>query len=79
MTTTPVVQYLYDLPDTPTTETLNGFIFNATIIPPNYTLTSSATLNRALFSHNNFTLECLLKGAGQPSLSNTVVTAGNIS
>ena len=73
MTTSPLAQYLYDFPMSLTVRNIAGFTFNASIIPPNYTVTSTATLSGAQLSHNNFTLECLLLGFGQP-LSDTIVT-----
>ena len=73
MTTTPIVQNFYD--GLMAAKSLAGFTINATKIPPDYTLTSTATLSGAQFSHNNFTLECLLLGTDQP-LSDTIVTAG---
>ena len=59
MTTTPLVQYLYDLSATLTTNTLSDFTITVGVIPPDYTLKSTATLRGAQFSHNNFVLECL--------------------
>ena len=76
MVTESEVQYLNDFPMTLTVQSLASFTINATIIPPNYTLTSTATLSGAQLSHNKITLECQLLGPGQPSLSDTIVTAG---
>ena len=78
MTTSPLAQYLYDFPMSLTVRNIAGFTFNASIIPPNYTVTSTATLSGAQLSHNNFTLECLLLGFGQPSLSDIIVTTGTL-
>ena len=58
MTTTPLVQYVYDLPQFLTDKTLGDFTTTVSIILPNYTLISTATLRGAQFSHNNFVLEC---------------------
>ena len=38
----------------------DGFTINAYNIPPVYTLTSTAKLRGAQFSHNNYVLECLI-------------------
>ena len=76
MTTTIIAQYVYDSQTSLIAQYHANFKFNATIIPPNYTLTSTATLSGALLSHNNITLECLLQGFNQLSLSDTIVTAG---
>ena len=79
MTTIPLVQYVYDLPQSLTDKTLGDFTTIASIIPPDYTLTSTATLRGARFSHNNFVLECYTL---QPNLiitsNKTVVIEGVI-
>ena len=58
MTAIPLVQYVYDFPHTLTDRTLGDFTATASIIPPDYTLTSTATLTGPQFSHNNYVLEC---------------------
>ena len=57
MTILPSVFYLYDQPLN--NGSFGDFTTTASIIPPDYTLTSTATLRGAQFSHNNFVLECL--------------------
>ena len=59
MPITPLVQYFYHFPQTLTDKGLGDFTTTASIIPPDYTLTSTATLRGAQFSHNNYVLECL--------------------
>ena len=54
----------------------DGFTINAYNIPPDYTLTSTATLRGAQFSHNNFVLECLLLHLGIIS-NRTAMIEGN--
>ena len=60
MPITPVVQYFYHSPQTLTDKGFGDFKTTASIIPPDYTLTSTATLTGTQFSHNNYVLECWL-------------------
>ena len=76
MTVSPSVFYLYDEPETHTVKSLDDFTTTASIIPPNYTLTSIATLSGALLSHNNFVLECFLGTTMNPESPDTIVTKG---
>ena len=76
MTVSPSIFYLYDDPATHTTKSLADFMTTASIIPPDYTLTSIATLSGAQFSHNNFVLECFLSTIMNPELPATIVTKG---
>ena len=78
MTTIPLVQYVYDFPQSLTDKTLGDFTTTASIIPPDYTLTSTATLRGAQFSHNNYVLECLLLHLGIIS-NRTAMIEGNNS
>ena len=57
-TTTPVVVYLYELPHNLVPRQLDDFTTNASIVPPNYTLLSTATLRGAQFNHDKFVIEC---------------------
>ena len=79
MTTTPLVQYVYDAPQTLTDKTLGDFTTTAGIIPPDYTLTSTATLRGAQFSHNNFKLECLTFQQISISNNKTILIRGIIA
>ena len=76
MTVSPSVIYLYDEPATHTVKSIDDFSTTASIISPNYTLTSIATLSGALLSHNNFILECLLGTIMNPESPDTIVTKG---
>ena len=53
----PAVIYVYTSNELHNTHMFDGFTTNAHNIPPN-TLTSTATLRGAQFSHNNYVLEC---------------------
>ena len=66
----------YDAPETLTNNCIAGFITTVSIIPPDYTLTSTATLSRALLSDDNITLQCQL--FIQSPVSEIVVTKGII-
>ena len=66
--------YLYNFPETLTNNSIAGFTTTVSIIPPDYTLTSTATLSRALLSHDNITLQCQL--FTQSPVSEIVVTKG---
>ena len=79
MTVSPGIIYLYDEPATHTTKSLADFVTTASIIPPDYTLTSIATLSGALLSHNNFVLECFLGTVMNPESSATIVTKGKFN
>ena len=70
------IQYLYNFPETLTNNSIAGFTTTVSIIPPDYTLTSTATLSRALLSHDNITLQCQL--FTQSPVSEIVVTKGII-
>ena len=76
MTISPGVLYLYDEPGTHTVNSFDDFMTTASIIPPDYTLTSTATLSGALLSHNNFVLECFLGTITNPESPDTIVTKG---
>ena len=54
----------------------DGFTINAYNIPPDYTLTSTATLRGAQFSHNNYVLECLTLTPPRRSMTATIVLQG---
>ena len=72
--TIPVI-FQYDEPITLTNQSIAGFSTTASIIPPDYTLTSTATLRGALLSDNNITLQCQLF-VQNPPLPGTIVTEG---
>ena len=76
MTVSPSILYLYDEPATHTVKSFADFSTTASIIPPDYTLTSIATLSGALLSHNNFVLECFLGTIMNPESPATIVTKG---
>ena len=73
MTIAPPVFYLYDLPLND--DSFGEFTTTASILPPNYTLTSTATLRGAQFSHNNYVLECFSQ-VQTPGLSGSAVLQG---
>ena len=68
--------YHYEIPQTLTNNSIAGFTTTVSIIPPDYTLTSTATLTRALLSDDNITLQCQL--FTQSPVSEIVVTKGII-
>ena len=68
------VIYVYDLNNTHGNRNLGDFTTTVSIIPPDYTLTSNATLRGAQFSHNNYVLECL--SLTLISLNGTIVIEG---
>ena len=72
------VFYLYNEPDTLTNKSIVGFTTTASRVSPNYTLTSTATLTRAMFSDNNITLQCQMFIINPP-LPRTIVTEGIIN
>ena len=67
--------YLYHEPVTLTNKSIAGFNTTASIIPPDYTLTSTATLSGALLSDNNITLQCRVF-VQDPPMIDTIVTEG---
>ena len=67
--------YLYNFPVTLTNNSIAGFNTTVSIIPPDYTLTSTATLSRALLSDDNITLQCQLF-TQSPVSAEIVVTKG---
>ena len=69
--------YLYNFPVTLTNSSIAGFNTTVSIIPPDYTLTSTATLSRSLLSDDNITLQCQLF-IQSPVSAETVVTKGII-
>ena len=69
------VFYLYDEPGTLTNKSIAGFNTTVSIIPPDYTLTSTATLRGAMLSNNNITLQCRLQVL-DPPLPSMIVTEG---
>ena len=69
------VFYQYDEPVTLTNKNIAGFSTTVGIIPPDYTLTSTATLSGALLSDNIITLQCQLF-VQNPPLPGTIVTEG---
>ena len=69
------VIYLYDINTTHGIKTLGDFTTTVSSIPPDYTLTSTATLRGAQFSHNNYVLECLTFQAFI-TLNKTIVIEG---
>ena len=73
MTITPTVFYFYDQPLA--NDSFGNFTTTASIIPPDYTLTSTATLRGAQFSHNNYVLECFSQ-VQTPGLSGLAVLQG---
>ena len=73
MTITPTVFYFYDLPLND--GSFGDFTTTVSIIPPDYTLTSTATLRGAQFSQNNFVLECFSQ-VQTPGLSGLAVLQG---
>ena len=76
MTILPSVFYLYDQPLN--NGSFGDFTTTASIIPPDYTLTSTATLRGAQFSHNNYVLECFSQ-VQTPGLSGSAVLQGTNS
>ena len=54
----------------------DGFTINAYNIPPDYTVTSTATLRGAQFSHNNYVLECLTLTPPPRSMTATIMLQG---
>ena len=73
MTITPTVFYFYDQPLA--NDSFGNFTTTASIIPPDYTLASTATLRGAQFSQNNFVLECFSQ-VQTPGLSGLAVLQG---
>ena len=71
------VIYLYSDPTTLTNQSITGFSTTVSVIPPNYTLTSTATLSGALLSHDNITLQCRVF-VQSPPMIDTIVTKGII-
>ena len=68
--------YLYN--DNYASLSFDGFTINAYNIPPDYTLTSTATLREAEFSHDNYVLECLTltPTIQPPRMTATIVLQG---
>ena len=60
-----------------TNQSIAGFSTTASIIPPDYTLTSTATLSGALLSDDNITLQCRVF-VQNPAMIDTIVTKGII-
>lgn len=52
------------------------YTITRSIVPPNLTMISTATLPEAAFSHNNQTIECF--GIGIASLTETISVAGKL-
>ena len=71
------VFYLYSDPMTLTNQSIAGFSTTVSIIPPDYTLTSTATLSGALLSDDNITLQCRIF-VQNPPMIDTIVTKGII-
>ena len=71
------VFYLYTDPMSLTNQSIAGFSTTASIIPPDYTLTSTATLSGALLSDDNITLQCRVF-VQNPAMIDTIVTKGII-